>query len=72
MARNVHWLLRYAYCSVKDSLVIVYGRPDFHHKCELWRNLKTKEGVFMDVYDGAVWKLLQTLAFLEKPYNLFC
>ena len=63
----------YSYYPIKESLVKLYSRPDFHQKCELWRKRNAVPGLYTDIYDGAVWNdFLQVdgKPFLSAPYNL--
>ena len=75
--RGTHYALVpkrvYAYCSVKDSLAKLYSRDDFGAKCEHWRERQASPGVFLDVYDGKVWKECYNIngkPFLQEPFNL--
>lgn len=63
----------YSYFPIKETLVKLYNRPDFHRKCELWRKRRVLDGVYTDIYDGAVWKeylCVNGKPFLSAPYNL--
>ena len=63
----------YSYYPIKESLVKLYSRHDFHQKCELWRKRNAVPGLYTDIYDDAVWNdFLQVNGkpFLSAPYNL--
>ncbi len=64
--------LVYCYKSITESLQEMLERPDFLHKCELWRSEERDPDVFTDVYDGEMWKeFLQPdgVPFLSVPNN---
>jgi hypothetical protein len=63
----------YHYHSIVDSLKKLISRHDFLNDCEQWRKRNVGEGIYADVYDGAVWRDLQNingLPFLSAPHNL--
>lgn len=62
--------LLYSYFPIKESLIKLHNRPDFHKNCELWRTRRVMEGVFTDNYDGADFENFNGKPFLLEPYNL--
>ncbi len=63
------------YHSVIDGIEKLMARKDFLQHCDNWREnvAKIPDGIFTDIYDGHVWKDLQTIKdspFLAIPGNL--
>ena len=62
------------YCanSIIEELETFLLRNNFASNCELWRKREVAEGLLDHVYNGNLWKELQTVhgtPFLEKPLN---
>ena len=63
----------YMYQSVICSLKSLCKHKGFLEKCENWRYRQAKDDMMGDVYDGNLWKDLQTIQnrpFLSLPNNL--
>ena len=46
----------FCYRSIIESVRELCAWSGFLQKCESWRNRVIEDGVFMDIYDGHVWK----------------
>jgi hypothetical protein len=60
----------FIYRSVIKAPQMMIERENFLQSCEQWRDRNTEDGILGDVYDGKVWKDLQTVAgrpFLALP-----
>ena len=42
----------YTYNSLKASLTKLFGKLGFSYDCEKWRERKSTQGVYTDIYDG--------------------
>ena len=65
--------MMYCYLSIKQSIQVLFNRPSFHLECEEWRKRKTQSNVYMDIYDGRIWKDFMSYdgkEFLSQPHNL--
>ena len=63
----------FCYRSIIESVRELCARSGFLQKCESWRNRVIEDGVFMDIYDGHVWKDFMApsgLNFFGEPHNL--
>lgn len=63
----------FVYRSIIKALQMIIDRGNFLEACEHWRKRKTELGSLSDVYDGKVWKDLNTVSgrpFLSLPGNL--
>lgn len=64
--------LIYCYCSVIESLKEMVIKPGFIERCEQWREQKSPEGIYSDIYDGNIWKEFMSVdgvPFLSAPFN---
>lgn len=65
----------YCYSNLRNTLSSFINRPGFLKKITEWRNRKMQDGIMGDIYDGALWKSMQTFdgaPFLSDPYTLAC
>jgi len=63
----------FCYKSIIESVRELCARSGFLQKCESWRNRVIEDSVFMDIYDGQVWKDFMApggLNFFVDPHNL--
>ena len=63
----------YQYHSIIASLKSLISRNGFLTECEHWRKRVSRDNVYADIYDGAVWKDLQCIngvPYLSAPHNL--
>lgn len=66
-------LKTFCYKSIIESVRELCARSGFLQKCESWRNRVIEDSVFMDIYDGQVWKDFMApggLNFFVEPLNL--
>ena len=64
--------MTYYYLGLEVSLQSFVNRVGFLEKCEEWRNLQQRDGIYSDVYDGKIWKDFQVyrgVPFLQTPNN---
>ena len=62
----------FCYKSLKSCLQELLLRPDFVQDCEQWRNRNVCNDELRDIYDGRIWKMLQSVLgspFLSVPFT---
>ena len=62
----------FCYRSLIESLQFLLNRPNFVEKCQHWKSINHVDGVYKDVYDGAIWKeflVYDHVPFLSLAYN---
>ena len=52
--------MTYCYLGLETSIQSFLLRPEFLSKCTEWRQRNAEDGVYMDVYDGQIWKEFQS------------
>lgn len=61
---------KYCYKTLASSLEDLLLRPGFEKDCTRWKDRRTLEGVYSDIYDGKVWKEFVADGFLKNEDNL--
>lgn len=61
---------KYCYKTLASSLEDLLLRPGFERDCKLWKERRTLDGVYSDIYDGNVWKEFVAKGFLNNDDNL--
>ena len=56
----------YCYAPLRVYVQSLLNRPGFIGMCDYWKNSHASEGVYRDVYDGALWREFQV--YNGKPF----
>lgn len=71
--RKIHYPLRvFCYMPLRQSLQILLNRPGFHEHCEHWKKETRESDMYVDLYDGNVWRDFQVYdgkPFLSEPFS---
>lgn len=58
-------ILPFTHVRLKEDIAALFQRPEFRNNIEHWRSRQKAEGVWLDVYDGRVWKKMQESNFFS-------